>query len=215
MYRSITALFLSLASMSSWGQATVGFDLSGGSTVTTGETVTLNLVGNNWTDALGGGGVNLSFNSSVLDLESVTINTSVFDLPQGACDMTSGVCTTTGSGPGLVTNIGFSTFLNPSPTGTFDIASFQFLVEGAVGSSSNLSLSAGCCGLGFTDPAGNALTAGVDFSFLSQSVSVSPAIVTPVPEIDPTSVMSALTLLLGSLAVLRGRRAGRIFARRF
>ncbi len=83
MYRSITALFLSLASMSSWGQATVGFDLSAGSTFNTGETVTLNLVGNNWTDALGGGGVNFSFNSSVLELESVTINTSVFDLPQG------------------------------------------------------------------------------------------------------------------------------------
>jgi hypothetical protein len=213
MYRSITALFLILASMSSWGQATVGFDLSGGSTFSTGETVTLNLVGNNWTDALGGGGVNFSFNSSVLELESVTINTSVFDLPQGACDMTTGACTTTGSGPGLVTNIGFSTFFNPSPTGTFDIASFQFLAEST--GASNLGLSAGCCGLGFTDAAGNALTAGVDFSFLSQSVSVSPAVVTPVPEIDPTSVMSALTLLLGSLAVLRGGRAGRIVAHRF
>ena len=36
MYRLITALFLGLASMSSWGQATVGFDLSGGSTFSTG-----------------------------------------------------------------------------------------------------------------------------------------------------------------------------------
>ena len=89
MYRSITALLLGLASMSSWGQATVGFDLSGGNAFSTGQTVTLNLVGNNWTDALGGGGVNFSFDSSVLELESVTINTSVFDLPQGACDMTT------------------------------------------------------------------------------------------------------------------------------
>jgi hypothetical protein len=36
-------------------------------------------------------------------------------------------------------------------------------------------------------------------------LTVSPA--TAAPEIDPASALSALTLLLGSLAVLRGRRA--------
>jgi hypothetical protein len=60
---------------------------------------------------------------------------------------------------------------------------------------------------GFLDSLGNMVVSGtsaaatfVDHLTLSS--------VTAAPEIDPASALSALTLLLGSLAVLRGRRAG-------
>jgi hypothetical protein len=214
MYRSITALVLGLASLSSWSQPTVEFDLSAGSTFATGSTVTLTLVGSDFTNGLIGGGVDLQFNSAVMNLESVSVNSSVFDQTPGNGFLPA-VITNTGGVDSTATGIDFAAFFNPTPVGTFDIASFQFLVEGSVGSSTNLTLSADCCGFAFTDGSFNTLTPTVDFSIGTQSVSVSAASVTSVPEIDPTSVMSALTLLLGSLAVLRGRRAGRIFARRF
>jgi hypothetical protein len=35
------------------------------------------------------------------------------------------------------------------------------------------------------------------------------AVVASAPEIDPASAMSGLTLLLGGIAVIRGRRAGK------
>ena len=91
-YRSpITALALTLASASAWSQ-TIGFDLTGGTTTeAAGTTFTLDLQGNGWSaaDGLEGGGVDLSYNASVLTLESVTIDTSIFDnagLPIGNCD---------------------------------------------------------------------------------------------------------------------------------
>jgi len=214
MYRSITALFLVLTSMSSWGQPSVGFDLTG-VTFTTGSTVSLTLVGSNFTNGLLGGGVDLQFNSAVMNLESVSVISTVFDQTPGNGFIPPVVITNTGGPDSTATGVDFAAFLNSTPVGTFDIATFQFLVEGSAGSSSNLTLSADCCGFAFTDGSGTTLTAITDFSIGTQSILVSPAIVTPVPEIDPTSVMSALTLLLGSLAVLRGRGAGRIVARRF
>jgi len=212
MYRSITALFLVLTSMSSWGQPSVGFDLTG-VTFTTGSTVSLTLVGSNFTNGLLGGGVDLQFNSAVMDLESVSVNSSVFDQTPGN-GFSPVVITNTGGVDSTATGVDFAAFINPTPVGTFDIASFQFLVEGSVGSSTNLTLSADCCGFAFTDGSFNTLTPNVDFSIGTQSVSVSAVTVTSVPEIDPTSAMSALVLLLGSLAVMRGRREARVFAPR-
>jgi hypothetical protein len=53
---------------------------------------------------------------------------------------------------------------------------------------------------------GGSFTAFNDLADANFSVSVTGA-TTTVPEIDPASAMSALTLLLGGLTVLRGRRA--------
>jgi hypothetical protein len=59
---------------------------------------------------------------------------------------------------------------------------------------------------GFLDSMGNMVTSGVSAAatFVDQ-ITVTPA---SAPEIDPASTVSALTLLLGSLLILRGRRAG-------
>ena len=57
--------------------------------------------------------------------------------------------------------------------------------------------------LGYTTPSGYWYTTGTDGS----SISVSP--VSTAPEIDPGSAASGLTLLLGALMVLRGRRGSK------
>jgi hypothetical protein len=59
---------------------------------------------------------------------------------------------------------------------------------------------------GFLDSMGNMVVSGTEAAatFVDKLTVSSPM---AAPEIDPTSALSALTLLLGSLAVLRGRRA--------
>jgi hypothetical protein len=203
MYRSFTALALALASASAWSQ-TIGFDLPGGTTTeTAGSTFTLDLQGNDWSTSNGleGGGVDLSYNASVLTLESVTINTSIFDnlgFPIGNCDpanCAAAVPPSTSTGNVLATGIDFFACINPPASGDFQIASFQF-VANATGTT-NLGLSVDCCEAPFT----NAQGMTPDFTFQTASVSVTAA--AQAPEIDPASAMSGLALLLGGMAVLR------------
>ena len=60
---------------------------------------------------------------------------------------------------------------------------------------------------GFLDSLGNMVISGTSaVATFVDELTVTP--VTAAPEIDPASAASALTLLLGGLAVLRGRRAG-------
>jgi len=61
---------------------------------------------------------------------------------------------------------------------------------------------------GFLDSVGNMVISGVSAAatFVDE-LTVTPA-VTVAPEIDPASAVGALTLLLGSLVILRARRAG-------
>lgn len=203
MYRSITALALAFASASAWSQ-TVGFDLTGGTaTETAGATFTLDLQGNGWSasNGLEGGGVDLSYNASVLTLESVTINTSIFDnlgFPIGNCDpgnCAAAIPPSTSNGNVLATGIDFFAFANPAATGDFQIASFQFVANTT--GTTNLGLSVDCCAAPFTNAAGMT----PDFSFQTASVSVTSAVAAP--EIDPASAMSGLALFLGGMAVLR------------
>jgi len=198
MHRSIPLLaLLLLASVQSWGQATIGFDLTGGSTFTVGQTVTLDLLGTGWTaQDLAGGGLDLVISdSSVFSLQSVTVDTSVFDVPFGNCSL-SGNCA---AGPSGATNIDFGTFLNSAPTGTFDIASFTFAALST--GNSDLSLSADCA-CSFSNSLGVQLIQGTDFNLQNASVSV---VATAAPEIEPSSALTALSLLLGAVAILRAR----------
>ncbi len=203
MYRSIAALALTLASATAWSQ-TIGFDLPGGAaTETAGTTFTLELQGNGWSAANGleGGGVDLSYNASVLTLESVTINTSIFDnlgFPIGNCDpanCAAAVPLSTSTGNVLASGIDFFAFANPPASGDFQIATFQFVAT-ATGAT-NLGLSVDCCEAPFTNAAGMT----PDFAFQTASVSVTSAVAAP--EVDPASAMTGLTLLLGGMAVLR------------
>jgi hypothetical protein len=198
MYRSIAALTLVLASASAWSQ-TIGFDLPGGTTtVAAGSTFTLDLQGTGWTDGLVTGGIDLTFNSSVLTLESVTIDASNFEIPTGGCNPGPSCTLPSTTSSGFVNGIDFFTLAATPPSGTFDIASFQFVANET--GTSGLALNADDCFCSgpFVDGAGNLVTP----TFESDSVSVT-ASVNQAPEIDPTSAISGLTLLLGSMAVLR------------
>jgi len=210
MYRSIPALLLMFASTMAWAQVNqIGFDLSGGSTFSIGQAVDLTLQGTNWTtDNLEAGGVTLNFNSSVLQLTSISLvslaNGVGFDYDPGLSPSDPNF---PGDGNDQINNVtGTATqeffALVDTPPGDsplpFSIATFAFTVVGA--GTSALSLSADP--IGFSDAAGN--TPAV--SFAADSVSV-PGVVSPVPE-PPT------LLLLGAIAIsslfIRRRLAARL-----
>lgn len=197
MNRTIMAALLLCASAASWGGvASVGFDESGGSTFAPGQVFTLELEGMDFSQALDGGGIDLAFNASVLQLESVTVDEQVFDFADS-----DGTIDNTG---GTAEDVLFNAFFDPSPSGTFDIASFQFVAENAGISDLALSVSA----LNPFSSGGVQLNAGAggDFVFQSGSVSVqSQSIIPPVPE--PPTVWLLVTAALIGLAVARGRGA--------
>jgi hypothetical protein len=201
MNRYAFALLLISAAPAAFGQ-TVGFDLSGGSTFTVGQVVDLTVDANDLPNGLTGGSLDLQFNSAVLNLQSVTFNPG-FDVYSGDANGTPPVQidNTAGTANGL----DFFAALNPSLSGnSIDIATFQFVAEGT--GTSGLALGVDSVFGPFYDGNLDQINPGIDFNFVAgQTVSVS-STVTAAPEIDPAMAMSALSLLLGSLMILRGRR---------
>jgi hypothetical protein len=186
MYRYITGLFLVAITGSACGQ-TIGFDLSGGSTFAPGQVVTLTLDAFNFTRGLTGGGVDLQFNSAVLSLQSVAIN-SAFDVAPKSGGLPAVQIHNTG---GIATGIDFFATLNPALTGSIiGIATFQFVVKAA--GASDLVLSADTPFGPFYDASLLQLNPGTDFNFATSRVSV----VAPVPE-PPTLWLLAGAALTG------------------
>jgi hypothetical protein len=203
MNRYAIALLLVSVAPAAFTQ-TIGFDLSAGTSFTVGQVVDLTVDANNFPNGLTGGGIDLQFNSAVLNLQSVSINPA-FDVQSGDVNGTPPV--QIDNSTGTADGVDFFAALNPALTGTtIDIATFQFVAEAS--GTSGLTLSADSLFGPFYDgasPIPNQINAGTDFTFQSgQSVSVASA--AAAPEIDPAAAMSGLALLLGSLAVLGGRR---------
>jgi hypothetical protein len=201
MNRYAIALLLMSAAPLAFGQ-TVGFDLTGGNAFTVGEVVDLTIDANDLPNGLTGGSLDLQFNSAVLNLQSVTFNAG-FDVFSGDTNGTPPVQidNTAGTANGL----DFFAALNPSLTGnSIDIATFQFVAEGT--GTSGLTLGVDPTYGPFFDGNLDQINPGTDFNFVAgQTVSVSSG-VTAAPEINPSAAMCALSLLLGSLMVLRGRQ---------
>jgi hypothetical protein len=202
MNRYAIALLLISAAPLAFGQ-TVGFDLTGGNTFTVGEVVDLTIDANNLPNGLTGGSLDVQFNSAVLNLQSVTFNPG-FDVYSGDANGTPPVQidNTAGTASGL----DFFAALNPALTGnSIDIATFQFVAEGP--GTSSLTLGVDSTFGPFYDGNVNQINPGTDFNFIAgQTVSVSSSVVTAAPEINPSAAVCALSLLLGSLMVFRGRR---------
>jgi hypothetical protein len=201
MRRGILTFILLMASGGAALAQSVGFDLSGGTSFSTGEVVDLTVVANGFSNGLSIGGLNLQFDSSVLTLQSVSID-AAFDQSS-----TSGAYAppSIDNVAGNVTGVDFAAILNLPPTGsTIDIATFQFIAGGPGTSSLSLS-NDDAFGTSYFDGAYNPLNPGVDFQFASSSVSVS-SMVAPVPE-PPTAVLLAAAALFGfsARAVLRRR----------
>jgi PEP-CTERM motif-containing protein len=189
MYRYVTGLLLVAVAGSAWGQ-TLGFDLSGGNTFTAGQVFTLTLDANNFTQGLTGGGVDLQFNSAVLSLQSVAVNTAFDVAPSSGGLPAVQINNTTGT----ATGVDFFAALNPSLTGnTIGIATFQFVADAA--GAGNLILSADSSFGPFYDANLNQINPGTDFNFATSSVSVT-SVVAPVPE-PPTFWLLAGAALAG------------------
>lgn len=86
-----------------------------------GDTITVNVLGEGFNDGITGGGFDLDFNPSVLQLGLVAINTTLFDFAS-----TSG---TTDNTNGKLTGVGF-TRLFGDPSVNFLIATLEFLATG-------------------------------------------------------------------------------------
>lgn len=84
---------------------------------------TINIIGSGFTGNVDGGGVNFSYDSSILNVVSVSINESVWDF--GGAGISTG---SINNGAGTVDGIMVNTF--GVVTGDFDVASIQFQAVG-------------------------------------------------------------------------------------
>jgi len=203
MFRWLTGLFCLLVGTSAFSQINeVGFDIASDSSLniqsgigaTSGQSLVVNIVGNNWTTATVGGGVDLTFDNSLLSLQSVVIDTANFDIPYGTCDNTGGFsgCATPGaSTSGSVSQIDFGQLLDSAASGNFEIATLTFAVIGQGTDATGLGL-AQDSGNPFADTSSNTLPA----TFESASVTASSSVVPPVPE-PPTALLVGMAALLG------------------
>jgi hypothetical protein len=201
MFRWLTGLFCLLVGTSAFSQINeVGFDIASDSSLniqsgigaTSGQSLVVNIVGNNWTTATVGGGVDLTFDNSLLSLQSVVIDTANFDIPYGTCDNTGGFsgCATPGaSTSGSVSQIDFGQLLDSAASGNFEIATLTFAVIGQGTDATGLGLTQDS-GNPFVDTSSNTLPA----TFESASVTVSSSVVPPVPE-PPTAMLVGIALL--------------------
>ena len=114
--------------------ATIGFNNSSTS-VNLGDAFSLTIQGSGF-DPIVGGGLNMTFNSSVLQVNSVTIDQSVFEFYIGGGTEEGLLDNTTGN----LFNTSFNSFFGAS--GDFDIMTIGFTAVGAGSSSLNLSESA-------------------------------------------------------------------------
>jgi hypothetical protein len=170
--RNLTAA-VALAGLSAVASAgSLGLDPAD-TTLNPGDSFSLKVLGSGFAEVVVGGGFNLSFDASLLQLDSVTINTAVWEFAAngGLIDNASGT----------LSDATFNTFLN-SPTGNFEAATLNFTSKGA--GTSTVTLSAAPSFV-FSDLDGNEIAT----SFGSASV-------TAVPE--PATV---ITMLMG-LALL-------------
>ena len=107
--------------------ATVGFSPSPKSAATN-ETFDMDIVGTGFTDPLAGGTFDISFDSNLVQINSVTVNTTVYEfLPDGGSLIS----------PGLWGTVGFDTF-GTAPTGDITIATVNLTALGT--GTSNLTI---------------------------------------------------------------------------
>jgi hypothetical protein len=183
-----TAVLFLVASAPSWAQVTtVELDSATPTTTfSTGQSVVLDLNASNFAE-LDGGGVDINFDPSVLTLQSVSVNTALFDFvpfdSNGTIDNTAG----------SLTGVDFFALLN-NPSGDFTIATLDFVAKST--GSADLSLS--------VDPLnpfasfGNQLNPGTDFFFQTANISVS-NLVAPVPEPSTFWLIAVAGLVMLSL----------------
>ncbi len=119
--KKIMAVFLLLFS-GCVSAATIGWDTAPAS-INVGDSFSLNILGSGFTSNVDGGGVNFSYDSSILNVTSVSINGSVWDF--GGAGISTGVID---NGAGTVDGVMVNTF--GAVTGDFTVATIQFMAIG-------------------------------------------------------------------------------------
>ncbi|MCP5408950.1 MAG: hypothetical protein H6963_06610 [Chromatiaceae bacterium] len=115
------SLFLLIGISQSTQAATVSFSPSN-TTVSIGEMFSLDVVGTGFADSLFGGGIDLTFDSSVINIIGTAINTSVFEFEPKAGDFDNVA--------GTLVDTGFNTF-NPPAATDFHFMTISFIAVGA------------------------------------------------------------------------------------
>lgn len=157
----LSILLIANLSCSIASAATATFDLQH-SVETLGSPLTVDIVGTGFPSATDGGAVSVTFEPSVLNADTVTVNTAVWDFytDPGTIDNTVGT----------ITGIEFVRFTAPTPS-NFVIATLQFTLIGVTGSvPSSLELSEYTNGIGGFGAGGDPLAV----TFEDGSVAVIP-----------------------------------------
>ena len=178
---ALSALALCLAA----GSAAAANDVRlspANATLNPGDTVELTLSGSNFADVMIGGGVSLAWNPDVLDLASVTVDASTWELARngGQLDPASGT----------LSGMFFASFAGRS--GSFDIATLRFTADGPGSTTVALSDAVG-------QPFANELAEVVSANYGNASITVS-----AVPE---PGTWALFALGAAGLVVLRRRGA--------
>lgn len=127
--KKVMAVFLLLFS-GYISAATIGWDAAP-ATINVGDSFSLNILGSAFTGNVDGGGVNFSYDSSILNVISISIDEAVWDFG-GFGISTGAIDNFTGTVDGIMVNT-FSVV-----TGSFDVATIQFQAIGAGTSALNL-----------------------------------------------------------------------------
>lgn len=90
------------------------------SSVAPGGAFSLTVMGTAFSDTVVGGGFNLSFNAAMLTLDSVVINTLLWEFAP--------ITGTIDNAAGTLSNVAFNTFIH-SPTGSFEAATLNFTAK--------------------------------------------------------------------------------------
>ena len=154
-------------------------------TADAGDSIVIDVTGTGFTDRVIGGGFNLSFDASVLTLQSVVIDTVTWEFVSsgGLIDNASGT----------LSDVYFNSIKATLPTGDFSIARLNFTAKANGTSPISLSASGGF-------PFANDQVELIDVNYLNASVQVG-----AVPE--PASVAMMLSGLAGVMGWQRRRRA--------
>lgn len=186
--------FAGLMASSSASQAAIVSFTPDNAFVAAGDTIQIKLVGSDFTNGTYGGGLSVSWDASLLSLQSY--DTSVFPGDLGLADV--GVNTVVDNNAGTLSNLSVASFFDGAPNASFDIAVLTF--KGLAAGTSALQASLGQFTSGFDNIWTDYNNDVISLQFVPSSLNV-----TAVPV--PGAAWLFGSVLLGGLGAVRRQRA--------
>ncbi|MBS4051430.1 MAG: hypothetical protein KGZ69_09515 [Methylomonas sp.] len=186
--------FAGLMASSSASQAAIISFTPDNASVAAGDTIQIKLVGSDFSNGTYGGGLSVSWDASLLSLQSY--DTSVFPGDLGLADV--GVNTVVDNNAGTLSNLSVASFFDGAPNASFDIAVLTF--KGLAAGTSALQASLGQFTSGFDNIWTDYNNDVISLQFVPSSLNV-----TAVPV--PGAAWLFGSVLLGGLGAVRRQRA--------